>query len=420
MNRALTNYAGMSVLVVNNNPADLAFMQQLLLRHGLERVHTESDARKVHRLLGQYKPDLVVLALRMAHLDGFDVLAQIRRYAAGDYLPVMVVTGDVSPDSRHRALLEGAQDFLTKPVDGTEVVLRIANLLHTRQLYATLRYLTSVQTLPGGERAEVMARIEGVLNDRTLTHVFQPIQDLTTGTIVGHEALARFPDLGFGGPDRWFADAFNVGLGVELEKLAALSALSYFDTAPEDTFLTVNMSPATVMALVDEELCPPELCPRIVIELSEQVPVQDYPALERALAPLRSHGARLSADDLGSGYAGFRHLIRLQPDFIKLDISLISGIHRNHEKQALTRALLAFAYEVGAQVVAEGIEEEGELATLTKLGVTLGQGYLIGRPAPLAWGSAAGPTTAPVPVGSAKADLSFDAELATAPFLLRA
>jgi EAL domain-containing protein (putative c-di-GMP-specific phosphodiesterase class I) len=124
-----------------------------------------------------------------------------------------------------------------------------------------------------------------------------------------------------------------------------------------------------------------------VIELTEQVPVEDYPALERALAPMRSRGARLSADDLGSGYGGFRHLLRLQPDIIKLDISLIGGINRNHEQQALTRALLTFAYEVGAKVIAEGIEEPAELRTLQNLGVQWGQGYLIGRPAPLpeAW-----------------------------------
>ena len=383
MSRPLECYAGMSVLVVDDNPADVAFLQQLLIRQGLERVYTETDSRKVHRLLAQHKPDLVLLALRMPHVDGFAVLAQIRKFAAGGYLPVMVLTADTTTVSRNRALVEGAQDFLTKPVDATEVILRIANLLQTRLLYANLRYLTTVQTQPGGEHAEVRTRIQGVLQDKTLTHVFQPIQDLNTGATVGHEALSRFPDPTLGGPDRWFADAFNVGLGVDLEWLAATSALTYLDTAPPETFLTVNMSPAMVMHLVESELCQPALWPRIVIELTEQVPVEDYSALQRALAPMRSQGARLSADDLGSGYAGFRHLLRLQPDIIKLDISLIAGINRNHEQQALTRALLAFAYEVGAQVVAEGIEEPAELNTLQDLGVPWGQGYLIGRPAPL-------------------------------------
>lgn len=400
MTRPLECYAGMSVLVVDETPAEVAFLQQLLLRQGLERVYTETDSRKVHRLLAKHKPDLVLLGLRMAHVNGFEVLAQIRKFAAGGYLPVMVLTADTTTVSRNRALVEGAQDFLIKPVDPTEVTLRIANLLQTRQLYATLRYLTNVHSQPGGEQAEVLDRIQGVLRENTLTHVFQPIQDLNTGAIVGHEALSRFPDPTLGSPDRWFADAFSVGLGVDLEWLAVTSAMSYFETAPPEMFLTVNMSPASVMHLVESEFCPPALWPRIVIELTEQVPVEDYPALQRALAPMRSHGARLSADDLGSGYGGFRHLLRLQPDIIKLDISLIGGINRNHEQQALTRAMLTFAYEVGAKVIAEGIEEPAELTTLQELGVQWGQGYLIGRPAPLpeAWLVAdafARPTTTP-------------------------
>ena len=401
MSRPLERFAGMSVLLVDNNPADVALLKQLLTCEGLERVYTETDSREVNRLLNRRRPDLVVTALRMVHVDGFEVLAQVRKFAAGDYLPVMVLTGDATTTSRNRALLEGAQDYLTKPVDPTEMVLRIANLLQTRQLYATLRYLTAVQTLPGGERAETVARIQDVLRDRTLTHVFQPIQDLSTGATVGYEALSRFPDHTLGGPERWFSDAFTIGLGVELEWLAASQAIaSYFRTAPADMFLTVNMSPATVMQLAERELCPPALWRRIVIELSEQVPVEDHPALDRALAPLRTYGARLSADDLGSGYAGFRHLLRLQPDIIKLDISLIAGIHHNHGQQALTRALLTFAHEVGAQVIAEGIEEPAELETLRALGVPLGQGYLIGRPAPL---PAMAPIVTAVPRPSAMA-----------------
>lgn len=384
MSRPLENYAGMSVLVVDENPAEVAFLEQVLTRHGMDRVYTATDSRKAHLLLAKHPPDLVLLALGTPRVDGFGLLAEIRRVAAGGYLPVMVLAKDTSTADRNQALVQGAQDFLTKPVDATELVLRIANLLHTRELYATLRYLTAVQTLPGGESAEVKARIQGVLDDKTLTPVFQPIQDLQSREVVGHEGLSRFPDLALGGPGRWFADAYDVGLGIELERLATTAALTYLETAPADRFLTVNMSPAMVMNLAENPLFERDHWPRIVIELTEQVPIEDYPALRRALAPMRENGARLSVDDQGSGYAGFRHLLRLQPDLIKLDMTLVSGINRNHEQQALTRALLAFAYEIGAQVIAEGIEEFAELRTLRDLGVPFGQGYRIGLPAPLA------------------------------------
>ena len=173
----------------------------------------------------------------------------------------------------------------------------------------------------------------------------------------------------------------RVDLGVELEWMAAMSALRYFDTAPPDLFLTINMSPATVLHLAEEDLCIESRCPRIVIELTEHAPVEDYEPLHRALDSIRGRGARLSADDLGSGYAGFRHLFRLKPDVIKLDISLVAGIHRHRGQQALTRAILAFALEMGAQVVAEGIEQLADLRVLQDLGIPFGQGYLLGRPA---------------------------------------
>lgn len=384
--RPLERFAGMSVLVVDDHPANVAFLRRLLVTQGLARVYSETDPRQVPRRLTEHKPDIVLLDLRMPHVDGFEVLAQIQEHAAGSYLPVMVLTADTSTASRDQALALGAQDFLTKPVDVTEAVLRVANLLQTRELYATLRQVTAhsrpTDGGPDDDRAEVMARIRAVLQQRSIGQVVQPIQDLASGVTVGHEALSRFPDRTHGGsgPARWFADAFTVGLGVELEWLAATCALSYLDWTSPELFLAVNMSPATVLHLAEEPLCRPDLWPRIVIELTEHVPVEDYHALHRALSPARSRGARLAVDDLGSGYGGFRHLLQLRPDIIKLDISMVAGINQDTGQRALVRALLGFATEVGAQVIAEGIEQPEELVALQSLGVPWGQGYLLGRP----------------------------------------
>ena len=393
MSRPLERFAGMSVLVVDDNPVNVAFLKQLLVKQGLYRVYSEVDSRVVAQRLAEHKPDLVLLDLRMPHVDGYEVLTQIQEFAAGGYLPVMVLTADTTTATRERALAQGAQDFLTKPIDATEATLRIANLLQTRQLYATLRQVTArpataeAQSTRG--HAEVRDRIQAVLHDKSISPVFQPIQDLATGATVGHEALARFPNPTLASPDQWFADAFTVGLGVDLEWLAATSMLAYLQSAPPSMFVAVNMSPATVLHLGEDQFCPPELWPRIVIELTEHVPVEDYPALHRALASARSHGARLAVDDLGSGYGGFRHLLRLAPDIIKLDISLVAGMDRDTGQKALARALLGFANEVGAQVIAEGIEQPDELTALQDLGVPWGQGYLLGRPGALsaAWTS---------------------------------
>jgi EAL domain-containing protein (putative c-di-GMP-specific phosphodiesterase class I) len=116
------------------------------------------------------------------------------------------------------------------------------------------------------------------------------------------------------------------------------------------------------------------------VELTEHTAVEDYDALDAALRPLREDGLRIAVDDAGAGYATFRHILRLAPDVIKLDRSLISGIDVDPARRALAGAVVAFAGEVRATVVAEGIEQSAELTVVLDLGVDAGQGYLFSRP----------------------------------------
>lgn len=381
MTRPLEPYAGLAVLIVDDNASNVLFVRMLLEQQGMDRIYSVTDPREVMAELLDKRPDLVILDLHMPHLDGYQVLTQIHEYAAGRYLPVLVLTADSTTESRNRALEQGAQDFLVKPLDTVETTLRIANLLETVQLYATLRQQATVlaDDPTATDASAMLDRIETVLRNRSITIALQPVVDTRTREVVGHEALSRFADTTFGGPDSWFADAAAAGRGVELEWLAATMALEYLDN-DDGTFLALNLSPAAVVSVTHSRIIPADRCDRVVIELTEHEPVEDYAALHRALAPVRAQGARLAADDLGSGYAGFRHLLRLQPDIIKLDISLVSGIHRNAGQRALTRALVSFADEVGADVIAEGVEEEEELLTLQELNVQWAQGYLLGRP----------------------------------------
>jgi EAL domain-containing protein (putative c-di-GMP-specific phosphodiesterase class I)/ActR/RegA family two-component response regulator len=374
----------MSVLIVDDTLSNIAMLRALIEREGMSRIHTETDSRNVLRCLSENRPDLVLLDLRMPHLDGHQVLRQIRQFAAANYLPVLVLTADTTSDARDRALSEGAQDFLTKPLDTTEAVLRIANLLETKQLYTDRRnaWMASADPeVPSEDGETTRSRIETVLRDASIVPVYQPVVDVSTMTVVGYEGLSRFPDADHGAPDKWFADALTVGLGVELEWQAASMMLATLETLPPDVFLAVNLSPAAILQLSDRELCPPRQCPSVVIEITEHVPVEDYAALHRAIERTRSNGARLAADDLGAGYAGFRHLINLEPDIVKLDISLTSGMHRSRSQRALASALVAFAADVGATVVGEGVELPEELEVLRAIGVPWAQGYHLGRPA---------------------------------------
>lgn len=226
---------------------------------------------------------------------------------------------------------------------------------------------------------------------------FQPIVRLTGGDVVGYEALARIePDAVEGvaepGLDtaQWFDLAASLGRRVDLE-LACWAAIADAGPPPDGRLLFVNTSPR---ALSDPRVkAVRERLPlRIVLELSEQDAVSDYERLRQVLADWTVRGDRIAIDDTGSGYASLRHVLHLAPDFLKLDRSLIEEIDRHANRRALVCALVAYAREAGAAIVAEGIERGEELAVLRDAGVDFAQGYLIARPAP-AW---------PVPAWSAR------------------
>lgn len=161
------------------------------------------------------------------------------------------------------------------------------------------------------------------------------------------------------------------------------AALDSLARLPADVYLTINISPDNVTNGALARLLAKHAVDRVVLEVTEHVPIADYAQFEAALAPLRRRGLRLAVDDAGAGYASFRHIISLQPDFIKLDMSITRDIDTDRTRRALAAALIRFAEETGSRIIAEGVETESELAVLRKLGVDKAQGYLLGRPAPI-------------------------------------
>lgn len=232
-------------------------------------------------------------------------------------------------------------------------------------------------------RRTVEGRIRTVLAGDGLAMVYQPVLDLVDGHRVGVEALARFSGAPAQGPDRWFADAAAVDLDVELELLAVRSAIGALDELDERSYLAVNVSPATAVDPGFQTLILGGRPASTVMEVTEHAPVEDYDTFQRAIEPLRAAGVRLAVDDAGAGFASLRHILLLAPDVIKLDVSLTRGIDVDRSRRAMARALISFADEVGATIVAEGIETRPELTALKELGVHAGQGYLLGRPGPL-------------------------------------
>lgn len=229
------------------------------------------------------------------------------------------------------------------------------------------------------------ARIAAALGANVVSSVYQPIVDLARGTTVGFEALARFTGFAEQNPEKWFAAGRALGAHAELEAVALRSALRARGDLPRNSFLTVNVSPDLLMHEAIRTVWRDEGdLNGLVVELTEQAPIESYAALEGDLAGLRGAGALIAVDDAGAGYAGLRHLLALRPSIIKLDRELVTDVDLDEAKLALVEMVGTFAGRVDAWLLAEGIERVGELDALVALGVPLAQGYLLARPGP-AW-----------------------------------
>jgi len=243
------------------------------------------------------------------------------------------------------------------------------------------RFIANILDPGRTERLEAQHRIEMVLERGLLSMVVQPIIELGSGEMLGVEALARFASEPSRAPDVWFAEAHRIGMGPALELAAIRAALIELAQLRPPAFLAVNVGPEVLISRPFARLLHAVDASRVVIELTEHTKIDDYRPIQRAVTSLRASGARLALDDTGAGYAGLNHILKLRPDFIKLDRLVTSSIDHDPVRRALATALVSFAGATGATIIAEGIETRGELGVLCDLGINIGQGFYLGRPA---------------------------------------
>jgi EAL domain-containing protein (putative c-di-GMP-specific phosphodiesterase class I) len=246
---------------------------------------------------------------------------------------------------------------------------------------------TGLHRIAREEAAEEPASLEHAIEELLRTRrppalVFQPIVDLQRGLTVGYEVLSRFAGPPSATPDKWFQAAYRAGRGVELEALVLEHALASRAQLPPNCFLSLNVAPEALLEPAVQSLLRGQPLSRLVLELTEHSAVADYDLLAHVIGEARTLGAFVAVDDAGAGYASLQHILALRPDFVKLDRALIAGLHLDEAKAALTEMFGGFTSRIDAWLLAEGIEERAELARLSQLGVPLGQGYLLGRPAP--------------------------------------
>ncbi|WP_161784012.1 EAL domain-containing protein [Cellulomonas carbonis] len=322
----------------------------------------------------------ILLGALLFRLRGATLVAVAASIATSPAMPMDVETGATQPPVMW--LMRTAMFLVVGALAGTVVELRdrsfdqrlAADLMETLERPSVAR--TPV------ERALVPA-VRQVLDERPFHTEFQPIYDLADGHLVAVEALTRFDCAPARTPDRWFAAAHAAGLGVELEIAAIEVALAAAADLPEGVGLGVNASPATVadarlLAAVRRFDRRP-----LTVEITEHAVIEDYPVLREALAALVCLGVDLAVDDAGAGFASLQHIVQLEPDVIKLDMSLAQDVAGSPLRRALATSLIEFTERSGARLVVEGIETLADLTAWASLGAHAVQGYAVGRPARL-------------------------------------
>ena len=235
---------------------------------------------------------------------------------------------------------------------------------------------------------EQLSALESILAHGDLHSLFQPIVSLSERRILGYEALTRGPSNSpLHAPIALFSVARNSGRLSELELASRKSACRRFREQNLSGKLFLNVSPESLLEpshqpgrtlkLLQDFGIPPD---QVVIELTEQAPIDDFALLDTALHHYRAMGFSIALDDLGAGYSSLRLWSELRPDYVKIDRHFIDGIHQDAVKREFVDSILKMARASRAQVIAEGIELTEELSTLIEMGIDLVQGYLLCRP----------------------------------------
>lgn len=363
------------VLVVDDDDAMRRVCGRTLGAEGWEVVVVDGGRAALAQVADHAAPfDCVVSDVHMPEMDGFALIAAIRRH--DDDLPVLLMTGDPSLDGAVRAIDHGAVSYLSKPFDHETLAAAVARAARQHGVARMRRRAASIQV---ANADDTTARFDSALAQSWMA--FQPIVDVVAHRTFAYEALLRTEEESFKRTDVLIATAERLGRIHDLGRAVRGAVGRIAREIPDDVLIFVNVHG---LELTDEDLygdgC--ALAPfasRVVLEITERVGVDAVGGPSR-VAMLRQRGYRIAVDDLGAGYAALGALATLEPEVVKLDMSLIRDLDAHPTKRRVVGAITTLCRELGSRVVAEGVETPAELAAVRDLGVELIQGFLLAKP----------------------------------------
>jgi EAL domain-containing protein (putative c-di-GMP-specific phosphodiesterase class I) len=346
-------------------------------------VFVAASAMVAVEVTSQRAFDVVVSDIQMPGMTGVDLLRAIR--ASDLDVPVVLMTGAPSVETAIEAVNLGALKYLPKPTPNDvllETVERASRLHRIARMKRDAMKLLGQDDTQAGDRAGLQANFDRALE--TMWMAFQPIVDARGGRVFGYEALMRTLEPSLPHPGAVLSAAERLNRLDDLgRRVRALSAEA-FERAPDEAVLFVNLHTRDLLdaALFDPSAPLTKIAQRVVLEVTERAAIDDVKDIQIRVSALRRLGFRIAIDDLGAGYAGLSSFAALEPEIVKLDMSLVRNVHQSEIRQRLIGSLTLLCNEMHMRVVAEGIELAEEREILDGIGCDLLQGYLFAKPGP--------------------------------------
>ncbi|MCL4752318.1 MAG: EAL domain-containing response regulator [Myxococcales bacterium] len=369
-----------TVLIVDDDETLLRSLARLLRLRGYE-PKTATSAAAAIELVQTERFDVVLSDIAMPGMDGIELLRNIRDTDL--VVPVILITGAPAVSTAVDAVEYGAFRYLTKPVENDDLVATVEKAVRYHRMArmkARAAELLGTETAGPGDRAGLEVSFERALE--TLWIAYQPIVDARNRRVFGHEALLRSSEPSLPHPGAVIDAALRLEQLDVLGRSIRARAAGPVAENPAAGALFVNLH---VRDLLDPTLTAPEsplsrIASRVVLEITERAALDEVGDVRPRIARLREMGFRIAIDDLGAGYSGLTSFAQLEPEVVKLDMSLVRGIDSSATKQKVVRSMSSLCRDMGMLVVAEGVETPAERDALVELGCDLLQGYLFAKP----------------------------------------